>query len=155
MNGVTDFMSKDHDRLDSLFKDFQSKKITEPEIAKKSLSSFKSGLERHIVWEEDILFPVFEDKTEMHKEGPTFVMRSEHREIKNFLERIHSKLVKEDINDLSELEKALFKVLSDHNQKEENILYPWIDSSTTVAEREKLFARMKSLPAERYNKCCE
>ena len=155
MEKIMEFMSRDHDRLDQIFEKFRRLKYNSIIKSIPIFHDFKIGLQRHIVWEEDILFPVFEDKTEMHKEGPTFVMRSEHREIKNFLERIHSKLVKEDINDLSELEKALFKVLSDHNQKEENILYPWIDSSTTVAEREKLFARMKSLPAERYNKCCE
>ena len=49
---------------------------------------FKSELERHIIWEEDILFPVFERKTGIKDGGPTSVMRIEHIQIKNHLQEI-------------------------------------------------------------------
>ncbi len=155
METILTFMGKDHDRLAQLFDKFKNLKYKSLIKAIPIFHDFKIGLQRHIVWEENILFPIFEDKTDMHEEGPTAVMRSEHREIKEFLERIHNKLIKGEINRFNELENNLFNTLKAHNEKEENILYPWIDNSTTEAERKKLFARMKSLPADMYNKCCE
>ena len=49
---------------------------------KECFEKFKFGLHRHIAWEEEILFPLFEEKTGMTDGGPTFVMREEHRQIK-------------------------------------------------------------------------
>jgi iron-sulfur cluster repair protein YtfE (RIC family) len=126
MNGIADFMSKDHDRLDNLLKEFQSKKITEPDHAKKLFCDFKSGLERHIVWEEEILFPIFEEKIGMQG-GPTQVMRMEHIQIKELLGSIHERVLKGDFQ-TDPLEARLVGILSSHNVKEENILYPMCDS---------------------------
>ena len=64
-NGVMDFMAQDHDRLDAIFRQFQSRKTAGLSDAEKLFSEFKTGLEKHIVWEEEILFPLFEDPTGM------------------------------------------------------------------------------------------
>ena len=63
MKTITDFMEQDHDRLDGLFKDFQSAKAGDPAKAKALFSEFKRSLQRHIIWEEEILFPRFERRT--------------------------------------------------------------------------------------------
>lgn len=150
---VLDFMSKDHDRLDNIFKEFRSIKVTNKDRKISLFHDFKVGLQKHIVWEEEILFPLFENKTGMHDSGPTAVMRMEHREIKNFLEKIHAS-VGRNIQ-TSHLEDGLIEILTEHNNKEENILYPWIDNSVSDEEIEKLFKEMKNLPPEKYNKCCD
>ncbi len=59
--------------------------------------------------------------------GPTFVMRSEHRTIAAALDTIHTK-VREENPDTDSEERALLQVLEEHNQKEENILCPFLDS---------------------------
>lgn len=152
MSSVMDFMSKDHDRLDKIFSELGN--ATSVGTAKPLFHDFKIGLQRHIVWEEEVLFPAFEEKTGMHGAGPTEAMRNEHRQIKKFLESIHDHLA-EGKKDTVELEKGLLEVLKPHNDKEESILYPCIDESLTEKEIEDVFASMKSLPPERYNKCCE
>ncbi len=152
MNSVMDFMGKDHDRLDRIFSEFGN--ATSVGTAKPLFHDFKIGLQRHIVWEEEVLFPAFEEKTGMHGAGPTEVMRDEHRQIKKFLEAMHDRIAKGK-KDTTELEKGLLEVLKPHNDKEESILYPCIDESLTEKEIEGVLAKMKSLPAERYNKCCE
>lgn len=148
---IFEFMAKDHDRLDKIFVDFRGQK--EIENARPLFHEFKTGLQRHIIWEEDILFPIFESKTGMYDAGPTAVMRMEHRQIKDYLERIHTK-VRNAEKGIEGLASGLVAVLTDHNNKEENILYPWIDQSLTEKELKEVFTKMENIPPERYNKCC-
>src|SRR5918996_5201998 len=118
---------QDHERLDELFKQFQNLKRSDYAKAKESFKDFKFGLQRHIVWEEEVLFPVWEEQTGMMSMGPTEVMRAEHRQIGEYLEAIHKK-VQEDNPDSDADEQRLLAVLGSHNLKEERILYPAIDN---------------------------
>ena len=155
MNKVFDFMAQDHDRLDGIFKEFRGIKVQDLKKAKSFFHDFKIGLQKHIVWEEEILFPIFENKTGMFETGPTAVMRMEHRQIKEFLEKIHDRILKGETKEIDELEKGLIEVLTAHNQKEENILYPWIDDSISETEKEEVFTQMKNLSPEKYDQCCQ
>jgi len=155
MNKVFDFMAQDHDRLDGIFQEFRGTKVQDLKKAKSYFHDFKIGLQKHIVWEEEILFPIFENKTGMFETGPTAVMRMEHRQIKEFLEKIHDQILKGETSKIDELEKGLIEVLTTHNQKEESILYPWIDDSLSETERENVFTQMKNLPPEKYDQCCQ
>jgi regulator of cell morphogenesis and NO signaling len=141
MSLIMEFMGKDHDRLDRILGAFQKTKAESLERAKTLFSEFESGLRRHIVWEEEILFPAFEEQTGMKNMGPTAVMRMEHYEIKEFLDQIRQKLQKADIQTES-AEKDLIGVLTSHNQKEEKILYPWIDRSISKDARTEMIAKM-------------
>jgi regulator of cell morphogenesis and NO signaling len=151
--GVTAYFGKDHDRLDFLFKEFQRLKYVDFLEAKKNFMAFKFGLQRHIIWEEEILFPLFEKKSGMSQAGPTFVMRIEHKEIGKILEDIHTKVKAADPASERE-EEQLISILSIHNIKEENVLYPAIDECTIEMEIEEVFAKMNSIPEERYQTCC-
>jgi regulator of cell morphogenesis and NO signaling len=150
---IKTYFEKDHDRLDELFRNFQKLKRVDYSKAKEFFKEFKFGLQRHIVWEEEILFPMFEQKTGMAYNGPTRVMRIEHRQIGEYLESIHKKVQQQDLNS-DEEEHRLLSLLSLHNQKEEYILYPAIDKSLSDAERAAVFATMKNIPEERYKVCC-
>lgn len=150
---IKTYFEADHDRLDNLFKRFQEFKQTDFPQAKECFKEFKLGLQRHIVWEEEILFPLFERKTGMTS-GPTQVMRIEHRQIRDFLEAIHKKVQVQDPGSDPE-EHGLLSVLSVHNQKEEAILYPTIDRLMSDEDRAYVFGAMKKIPEERYQICCE
>ncbi len=138
---VKEFMEADHDRLDSIYKEFKENKHAEISKAKDLFAEFKQGLERHIVWEEEILFPVFEDKTGMKTQGPTIVMRMEHEQIKSCLKRILEKVSNNDPH-TEDIEKELEMVLGGHNEKEESILYPWIDQSFSEQEVAEFFSKI-------------
>src|ERR1039457_4288254 len=90
--GVLHFYAHDHDELDSFIRQFQSLTRDDFAQAKSFFRKFKFGLQRHILWEEEILFPVFESKTGMKDSGPTAVMRQEHVLIKESLEVLHLKV---------------------------------------------------------------
>ncbi len=150
--GVLEFYGHDHDELDNFLKEFQSLKHKDFAQAKAFFRKFKFGLQRHIIWEEEILFPVFEEKTGMKDIGPTAMMRHEHVLIKEALEALHSK-VSQNNPDSDAEEKILIDILSSHNYKEENILYPAIDQMMTAEEKQILFQQMEGITRDRYAGC--
>lgn len=151
---ISEYYERDHDRLDNLFISFQKSKRQDFAKAKEYFVAFKFGLQRHIVWEEEILFPLFEKETGLVNQGPTFVMRYEHQLIGEKLESIHKKVQVADPNSDKE-ENELLAILSSHNDKEEKVLYPAIDELTERLElAEDVFKRMQDIPEERYQKCC-
>ena len=150
---ISAFYEEDHDRLDELFKTFQRLKRSDFAKAKEAFKEFKVGLQRHIVWEEDLLFPFWEEKTGMSEGGPTFVMRHEHRQIGQQLEAIQDKVAEQN-PDSDQAEQMLLNILGSHNMKEERVLYPSIDNVTSAEEREAVFRNMKMIPEDRYNSCC-
>ncbi len=152
MESVSRFMSDDHDRLDAILENYTKSRNNANE-AKRLFSEFKVGLQRHIVWEEEILFPLFDDKTELHNEGPTEMMRTEHRRIKGVLTKMHDKISTGD-TDTERLETELRSVLRPHNDKEENILYPFIDLEFSDNEKAEALRKMKDMPQEKYGNCC-
>lgn len=144
MQSISDFMEKDHDRLDGLFNQYKDLKNSNQNKAKEIFSGLKSGLENHIMWEEEILFPLFEQKTGMFNGGPTAVMRMEHTSIKNFLNAISAKLTVGSIQ-TDNLDSNLVSILSEHNNKEENILYPMIDRLLIDEEMNNFFVKIKNI----------
>lgn len=138
---ITQYYEEDHNRLDRLFSQFQDLKKCDLTQARKYFEEFKEGLERHIRWEEDILFPVFEAKTGHRDTGPTAVMRAEHNDIRAILDEIHRKLKDNSLQTDAE-EARLFGHLGIHNMKEEQILYPSIDRIVSEGERLELFTKM-------------
>ncbi|HEU4684239.1 MAG TPA: hemerythrin domain-containing protein [Nitrospira sp.] len=147
------FFRQDHERLDALFKRFHDLKRTDFQRAKNAFVEFRFGLQRHIRWEEELLFPLWEERTGMSEGGPTFVMRAEHRQIGELLEAIHDKVAGGDPESDQE-EQALLCLLGLHNVKEERILYPSIDQVTTAEDRKGLYRQMDEIPAARDRSCC-
>ncbi|MCA9399988.1 MAG: hemerythrin domain-containing protein [Candidatus Omnitrophica bacterium] len=139
---IASFYGHDHDELDAHFHDYRNLKREDYKKAKESFMKFESDLQRHIIWEEDILFPLFEEKTGMHNSGPTFVMREEHRQIKDYLKQIYAKVEQNDPETDTE-EESLLELLKSHNQKEESVLYPAIDQVTSEEDKETVFQKMK------------
>ncbi len=97
---------------------------------------------------------MFESKIGDLVSGPTFVMRSEHRTIAAALDTIHTKVREENPNTDSE-ERALLQVLEEHNQKGENILYPFLDRMISNEEVASVFLKMEEIPEEQFDKCIE
>lgn len=65
---IYQFYSDDHARLDRLFELFHQRKENDPGGALGFLEQFKAGLERHMAWEEAVLFPEYDAKAPTPKE---------------------------------------------------------------------------------------
>jgi iron-sulfur cluster repair protein YtfE (RIC family) len=135
---ISEFMSRDHDRLDV----FLAELCTKPAAARarELFARFDADLRAHIAWEEDILFPAFEEKTGMRQVGPTAVMRMEHAQIDQLLQDLKLALETPTSSDAAQ---ALVEVLSAHNGKEENVLYPALDSWLRDDEAAALLERIE------------
>jgi uncharacterized protein (DUF2249 family)/hemerythrin-like domain-containing protein len=133
---ITGYFQSDHRRLDAIYGRFQdaAHEARWPD-ALSAFREFSLGLRRHIKAEEEILFPAFEEKTGMHDAGPTFVMKMEHKDIRELLDKITEHTEKGDGPVVSEAASALTNLLADHNMKEEHILYPESDSFLQETER--------------------
>jgi iron-sulfur cluster repair protein YtfE (RIC family) len=124
---VTQYLKDDHRRLDALI-DEVGERVRERGFADaaRRFAEFAAGLQRHIEIEERILFPVYEEKTDI-THGPTHVMRVEHLEIRRLLDAIAAALKEESSPRASQGLAALVDILTGHNRKEERVLYPMTD----------------------------
>jgi iron-sulfur cluster repair protein YtfE (RIC family) len=150
---IRPYFVMDHDRLDAAFAKFRRMKHSHFAAARESFREFKVGLERHIAWEEQILFPLFERKTGLTGHGPTAVLRLEHQRIGECLEALHRKVQNRDADSDAE-EQALLQALAAHNEKEERILYPALDHLTSQDEKMEVFTAMQAMPEEAFGRCC-
>jgi iron-sulfur cluster repair protein YtfE (RIC family) len=140
---ITKYFSADHDRLDTILEVSEKAMTDRNGKALNYFHTFRNGLKKHIEWEEDILFPLFEKKFNIFNMGPTQVMRLEHQKIVNIMTQIETVLSEQQVD--SDLFLELKKTLQTHNLKEENILYPAIDEQLTKNEIADIFSMMAEL----------
>lgn len=138
------YYGKDHDRLGEIFRTFQALKRTDFNRAKMAFSEFRTDLQKHFACEEEIIFPLIEAKTSLHSGGPTTVLRMEHQEILEILERIYQKVDRADLNSDVD-EQKLLTILEKHNTQEKNFLYSLMDWGMSDEERDSVFDKMKKL----------
>ena len=145
---VTAYLGWDHDRLDeelcSVSSAVESGDFAE---AAARYESFELGLLRHVRIEEELLFPVFEARSGFMN-GPTAVMRDEHRQVRTALGIMRRGLHRGDGGAYGDGLRFLEYVLPDHNAKEEHILYPTLDRLLRPAEREMLVERLQREPLQ-------
>lgn len=143
---VNQALSWDHDRLDDLeSRAFKARESGDFAAAKTLYTVFAFGLRRHIRFEEDLLFPAFEANAGFPADqGPTAVMRDEHREILGFLDQIE-RGIGDGASPVESQRHGLHLVLGNHNLKEENIVYPMTDQGLGEAERDALVARIQAI----------
>lgn len=136
MQSINSYLTDDHGTLDSLFEEFQSSKDQDTKTANDFLSRFTSALNRHLDWEEKILFPLYQQKV-----GEAALIRTllaEHQEIRQWLSALSVKISQGD-TDSSDEEHMLVEELGGHNAREEYALYPQLDKLLTDEEKTQVF----------------
>lgn len=144
LRGVREALAWDHDRLEAIEdRAFRLYAAGDATAARAAWAEFDLGLRRHIRFEEDILFPTFDRVTAMPPgAGPTLVMRMEHLRIGELLEAIGGAL--HGAGAPLPLRSELHRVLGEHNEKEELVLYSMTDQSLGAAESDALVARIQA-----------
>lgn len=143
LQSINEFLAEDHNRLDELLEGFQERKAGNPVGAAVFWTRFASALNRHLLWEETILFPLFEQKT--GQSGLTDTLRAEHEEIREWLAALDEKVQQKDADSDHEAER-LVNELGGHNAREEYALYPQLDKLLSDAEKQAVFAAMLAIP---------
>lgn len=141
MTTISAFLAPDHKHCDNLFA------AAEEAIAQGNwdraavaFSSFHDALLHHFAMEEEIMFPAFEARTGM-TQGPTAMMRSEHRQMKDMLKHMSGAMAGKDANACLGDADTLLIIMQQHNIKEEQILYPMADQAL-VNELDQVVGRM-------------
>ena len=87
----------------------------------------------HQVREEDNLFAVFDESLEVFE-----IMFDEHEEIRFYAQILLTAITDNDKTAIKESLNTYRVVISEHIKKEEDVLYPWIERSITVAQIKEL-----------------
>jgi iron-sulfur cluster repair protein YtfE (RIC family) len=123
---VGELLGADHGRLDFVLADAK-RLLAAGDVARAAarFAAFRDGLERHIVVEEEVLFPAFESFAGVA--GPIHVMRAEHTELRRLMAEVASRLERAGDGSHATPLAALTARIFAHNGKEERILYPALD----------------------------
>jgi hemerythrin-like domain-containing protein len=139
---LREYFTGDHRRCDEIWSDVEAAAESGgDQLAKAHFERFAAALERHLQMEEEVIFPAFEEATGMRNAGPTFVMRSEHEQMRGLLEQMRGSVDSGD--ELVDLGDTLLMLIQQHNSKEENMLYPMAEQAlaSTWAEIREALAR--------------
>ena len=146
---------RDHDEIDLLLgyfrQDLQSVRTDGKRPAGSlggQFDEWDARLERHIRWEEEILFPEAEALEPCLGQGPGRVMRMEHEEIRRLKTEVGRCVRTKDpapavLERASKALDSLVFVLTDHNHKEESIYYPMSERVLTGKKKEDLLRRVR------------
>jgi iron-sulfur cluster repair protein YtfE (RIC family) len=130
MESISSFMEQDHVVIDGI----AQRAVAAAEardwsgLAREG-AEFLRRLRLHIEVEEQVLFPVFEQRTGMAAAGPSKVMRIEHEQMRPIMAQMEAAAAAQDGPGYQRAAKALFDILKPHNQKEEQMMYPMLDEA--------------------------
>ncbi len=140
--GLKAFFALDHRRCDEKWAEVESAaQAGDMQLAKESWGAFQGEMLRHLRMEEEVMFPAFERATGMTDAGPTFVMRSEHEQMRGLIEQMGAAVDEDDFDEVVDLGDTLLMLVQQHNQKEEQMLYPMAERAL-AAEWVKIHERL-------------
>lgn len=125
---ISDYMTNDHQRCDQLFATAEEL-VSDNDwtIATTAFEDMRSATEAHFRMEEEVFFPEFEAATGMTM-GPTQVMRQEHAQMRALFDAMAKAVADRDTDAYLGAAETLLILMQQHNAKEEQILYPMLDS---------------------------
>lgn len=146
MSSFSDYLGNDHRRIDESFADADAAAAcSEWHQCVTAFSAGQQSLLAHIRMEENVLFPAFEAASGMAS-GAIYVMRAEHQQIQALLAGMQQAAANWDNDTFLSLSGDLHQALVQHNQKEENILYPMADR-LLAGKQDDMIAAMQRLAA--------
>lgn len=145
MTTITNFMTDDHRRCDDLLATAEQHVEQEDwDAATPATISFISTIEHHFQMEERVLFPEFERQTGIVN-GPTYVMREEHRQMRDLIAQLQAALDGRQREDFLDTTETLLVMIQQHNMKEEGMLYPFSDERLNNIPQ--VISAMEQVPA--------
>ncbi|MBF0629169.1 MAG: hemerythrin domain-containing protein [Magnetococcales bacterium] len=125
--GIGAFMGFDHERCDELYAAMENAAQSgELDTTRTLFGAFETGMIHHFDMEEKRFFPAFEQATGM-TQGPTTVMRMEHRQMLGVIAQMRQAIQQNDPTGVVRAGSTLMVLMRQHNIKEEQMLYPMGD----------------------------
>jgi len=144
MTTISDFLAPDHQRCDNLFAAAEAAAAHgDWDNAATGFRHFQDALLHHFAMEEEVMFPAFEARTGM-TQGPTAMMRSEHRQMTDLLNQMADAAARRDSDGFLGDADTLLIIMQQHNMKEEQMLYQMADQAL-AGELDELVERMRAM----------
>lgn len=142
---ISNYMKDEHRVCDTLFaKAEEAVSLNEWGVAIKEFEIFAHETLLHFKKEEEELFPAFERQTN-NTQGPTMVMKYEHDQIRNLIEKMGEALESQDQDTYLSLAESMMILVQQHNMKEEQMLYAMCDNMIPSEIKETTLEAMKKL----------
>ncbi|WP_426105155.1 hemerythrin domain-containing protein [Massilia sp. TSP1-1-2] len=127
MDTLGNYLTHDHARCDALLRRTQQSvgAACWPD-AQENMAVFQHGLERHLLIEEQILYPAFELALG-RAVALTATMRTEHLRIRAVAQRLADAVAAFSASAFVKHAEALLLTLHQHSEKEEGVLYPMME----------------------------
>lgn len=141
---ISGFFAKDHDEIDAILAraDFR-----DPAAALPIVKEFDYRLERHIIWEETVLFPAVARVDPALAQGPIPVMLREHIAIRTAKAKALERLEQGDgLGAMTRIQEMLV-ILAAHTANEERLIYPSCDRLIGKDETASMLALLASSAA--------
>lgn len=142
MPTISDYLSADHQRCDSLFAEAEAAAAHNQADANAAFDAFAAAMLHHLDMEESVLFPAFEQATGSNM-GPTRIMRMEHAQMRELFAQMQDALGANDSTTFAGLAETLLILMQQHNLKEEQMLYPMSDRA--LGEPAAVLQQMREL----------
>lgn len=127
MRTLLDYLATDHRACDDAHARADAAvSASDWDSAAVGFSHLRTTVLTHLAREEEILFPAFEAYT-VNSQGPTEVMRMEHRQMRALLQELARALADRDRSRYLRLSKMFNALMQHHNLKEEDMLFPMFD----------------------------
>lgn len=138
-----EFYHRDHERLDLLWAEFLSLRTKDADGARRIFEAFRQGLERHMAWEDELLFFEFARRVDDRGKLVATLLTWEHQGLRRWLARLVSHLGATDGE--FDLECVAFAgMLAGHNRREETLVYPLVNRLLTAQEAAQLRIKMET-----------
>jgi iron-sulfur cluster repair protein YtfE (RIC family) len=130
MESITSAMQQDHVVIDGVAeRALAAAQARDGAGLARDAAEFLRRLRQHIEAEEKLLFPAFEQRTGMSAAGPSVQMRAEHEQMQPILAQMEAAVAAQDGAGYQRASRALFDILTPHNLKEEQMMYPMLDEA--------------------------
>ena len=140
---IKDFMTHKHRECDHLLAEAEDAvEKGDFDAALEKYLAFKNETLKHFDMEEEYLFPLFEQKTDM-TQGPTQVMRMEHSQAKSLFEKMDEAYNAKDKDRIFGLGESMNILLQQHNAKEEQMLYTMMQQHL-MSENDEIVEKLQS-----------
>ena len=134
MEPVSSIMTHQHRVCDEHFARMENAvSASDWELVEKHWALFNNSMLEHFSNEEELLFPAFESRTG-NSQGPTQVMRMEHKQMRSLLDGLQQAVENRYAEQVLGVADTIMLMIQQHNMKEEQILYPMIDNAVDAAD---------------------
>lgn len=146
MEPINDYMMNDHREVDAIFERARSAAASADwTTVERDGEMFLRRIEQHIVMEETVLFPAFDEASGMSGAGPSQMMCSEHALMRPMFAQMRAAAQSHDMAQYLQAANSVHEILQQHNMKEEQMMYPMADQALGQQGAQSLVRELKKL----------